>query len=150
MKHCNWIARVERYFDGEDKDAAAVKSHLKSCRECSGHYACLEVIRGSLKTGSERPVIADAQFSAFMDGIRKEIAVVPRSGHRGFWAFASLAAAALVVALATFSMFTGPRPVGAAEVESVSTDLEGATVGVYSSEEVTTVYINYTGGDDLW
>ena len=55
----------------------------------------------------------------------------------------------LLVALAVFSVFTGPEPVTATEVEFVSTELEGATVEVYNSENGVTTFWLTPAKDDI-
>ena len=53
-----------------------------------------------------------------------------------------------MIAIATFSIFTGPGPVKANEVESVSTQLNDATVHWDNSDDgVTTIWISIAEDD---
>ncbi len=146
MKRCNWEERVERRFDGEVSDATAVDAHVSTCAHCKAYLADLELIRSVTHTAGPVPEIADAQFNAFMDGVREGIAPKP-SPWRGLWAMASLTAAAFVVAFSAFILMRGEtQPVLATEIESVSTELAGATV--YKSDDgVTTVWVNMAEDD---
>ncbi|MBX3180126.1 MAG: hypothetical protein KF886_22485 [Candidatus Hydrogenedentes bacterium] len=147
MKTCTWFNRIEALIDGEAREAEAVQAHLVACPDCTAHRDQLLRLRAAVRR--EAPVLSDAQFPAFMDGIRQEIGQAP-ARPRGFWALASLAAAALVIAVATFSIFDGaaPVPVQANEVEAVSTEIDGATV-VWgdSGAGVTTIWISITEDD---
>jgi anti-sigma factor RsiW len=127
-----------------------VETHVSACPDCAAHRAGLLQWREALAPAALAPVLSDQQFPAFMEGIRAGINE-PRPRVGGIWAMLSLAAAALVIAVATFSMFSAPTPdpVNANEVESVSTDIEGATVGVENGENsVTTIWISI-GEDDV-
>lgn len=147
MSTCKWTKRIEAYVDGEATDTGAVESHLDICAPCTRHYAFLRQMRAAVSGLPASPEVSDGQFPAFMEGIQAEVA----STHRrpgGFWALMSLSAAALVIAIATFSIFTGPGPVKANEVESVSTQLDGATVHWDNSDDgVTTIWISIAEDD---
>lgn len=148
MKTCRWFEHVEALVDGEARNAGAVEAHLTGCATCEAHRTHLLQLRAAMRGAA--PVLSDQQFSVFMDGIRTELSQSPPRG-RGFWALTSLAAAALVIAVATFSIFNGsvPAPVRANGVESVSTEIDGATVGwTDSGGGVTTIWIT-TSEDDL-
>jgi len=150
MKSCRWFKDVEALVDGEARDPQAVETHVSGCATCSAHRDGLLLWRSALAPAVPVPVLSDQQFPAFMEGIKAGISE-PRSSSGGIWALLSLAAAALVIAVATFSMFSNPSPapVDANEVESVSTDIEGATVGVENGENsVTTIWISI-GEDDV-
>lgn len=147
MKMCNWFRHIEAFVDGELADAGAVEFHLSNCPACAEHRKTLLQWRAAVRT--EAPRLEDGQFPAFLSGIK---AGLPDSEprYRGFWALTSLAAAALVIAIATFSIFNGttPEPVRANEVESVSTDIDGATVGWDDSGSgVTTIWISIAEDD---
>ena len=144
MAECRWIRKVERWFDGESAESRAVERHVTACDVCAAHLTRLRTIRKTVETVAARETIGDPQFPAFMDGIRGRVERPVRRRHRGFWALASLSAAALIVAVVTFTMLTGgPQEALATEVESCSTELEGATVGSYSSEDGTaTVWVS--------
>lgn len=147
MKTCTWTKRVEAFVDGDSTGAEAVESHLASCAGCAAHRETLLQWRSAIRSGA--PALSDQQFPAFMDGIRSGISQSPPR-YRGFWALTSLAAASLVIAVAAFSIFTGstPEPVRADGVESVSTEIDGATVEWGSSGGgVTTIWISISEDD---
>lgn len=149
MKTCRWFKDIEAYVDGEASRAEAVESHLAACPACASHRDGLLAWRAALRPAVEAPVLSDAQFSAFMAGIRTGIEA-PRHRTGGIWALMSLAAAALVIAVATFSIFTGPTPLEATQVESVSTEIDNATVRVEQPEGgVTTIWVNINQDDIL-
>lgn len=150
MKSCRWFKEVEALVDGETRNTQAVETHVSACPDCAAHRADLLLWREALAPATLAPILSDQQFPAFMEGIRAGINE-PRPRVGGIWALMSLVAAALVIAVATFSMFSTPAsaPVNANEVESVSTDIEGATVGVENGENsVTTIWIS-VGEDDV-
>ncbi len=148
MSMCKWTNEVERFADGEASDTPTVEAHLATCAACSQHHATLLRFRTSLAALPAAPVLSDEQFTAFMSGIETELSQ-KRRRPGGFWALMSLSAAALLIALATFSVFTGPGPVRANEVESVSTQIDGATVHWDNSDDgVTTIWISI-GEDDV-
>jgi anti-sigma factor RsiW len=138
MANCNWEQQVEAYFDGFAGKPAEVEAHLHACAECTGLLQHLQTVRAGVQAIPRPRVIEDAQFNAFMAGIREGIEAPARS-HRGFWAALSLVSAALVVSVAVFSMFTGPAPVKATEVKATSTQIEGATVDVNVLDGVMTI-----------
>ena len=150
MNSCRWFKEVEALVDGEAQDPQAVETHVSGCATCSDHRAGLLRWREALAPAISAPVLSDQQFPAFMEGIRAGINE-PRPRVGGIWAMLSLATAALVIAVATFYMFStpAPAPVSANEVESLSTDIEGATVGVENGDNsVTTIWISI-GEDDV-
>lgn len=147
MKTCSWFERVEALVDGESRDGSAVEAHLSGCADCAAHRDHLLQLRAVVR--GVAPILSDQQFPAFMDGIRSGISQSPPRS-RGIWALTSLAAAALVIAVATFSIFNGsiPEPVRANEVESASTEIEGATVEWSDSGGgVTTIWISVSEDD---
>ena len=99
-------------------------------------------MRAGVSAVARREGISDAQFPAFMRGIQDGIDA-PRPRPAGLWAALSLSTAALIVAVAVFAVFFGgTSPAQATKVESMSTELPGATVDTYRSEDgVTTVWI---------
>jgi anti-sigma factor RsiW len=148
MIDCRWTKYVEAWFDGEPARARGVEAHLAECPKCAQRLEQLERVREGVIASRRRETISDNQFSAFMAGIRDGLEEAPAPGRRRFWPAFSLAAAALLIALATFLILdTGPAPVRATEVESVSTDLEGAIVGFAVEDGVTTVWVNDFGKD---
>lgn len=148
MSTCTWIKKIETFVDGELTDVQSVEAHMMQCAECARYRDELLRVRTALEVVSaQSPQVSDDQFRSFMDGIHD--GVDNRSRHpRGFWALLSLTAAALVIAIATFSVFTGPGPVKANEVESVSTQLDNATVHWDNSDDgVTTIWISISEDD---
>jgi len=147
MKTCSWFERVEALIDGESRNEHAVEAHLSDCATCIAHRDHLLRLRSALR--GDVPKLSEQQFPAFYDGIRSGISQSPPRS-RGIWALSSLAAAALVIAVATFSIFSGsvPEPVRANEVESASTEIEGATVEWSDSGGgVTTIWISVSEDD---
>lgn len=147
MKTCNWFKRIEAYVDGELAATSAIETHLAGCPSCAAHRDNLLAWRAAIRPAT--PELNDQQFPVFMDGIRSGISGSPPR-YRGFWALTSLAAAALVIAVATFSIFNGgpAAPVQADGVESVSTEIDGATVEWGSSGGgVTTIWISISEDD---
>lgn len=151
MKTCLYEERVERWVDGEDSDPTAVERHVGECAECEARARELKAIRGMVNVSRQPAEIAEAQLPAFLAGIEARIEGAPRR-HTGLWAMASLCAAALLVALSfMFLVSDGPAPVQARTVvESLSTDIDGATTTSYHDEAgTTTVWINVPDGD-MW
>jgi hypothetical protein len=115
----------------------------------------LNTLRNGVQKVVRREEIRDPQFSAFMNGIRERVETTPRGGRLGWWAWSSIGATALVAAVFIFMVIGGgPAPVRAqTAVESVSTELDGASVGDYSEENgtatVCTVWVNMPQGD-VW
>lgn len=147
MKSCSWIKRVEAYTDGQTAGGEAIEAHLAECATCANHRDTILACRAAVR--AEAPPLTDEQFPAFMEGIRTGISQEPPR-YRGFWALTSLAAAAMVIAVATFSILNGgaPEPVSADGVESVSTEIDGATVEWGDSGGgVTTIWISISEDD---
>lgn len=143
MGSCRWINRVEAYFDGEAlANPSAVEEHLASCGVCASYLTQLEKLRGGVEAVRVPAEIGDAQFGAFLEGVRagmQEPAPAPWLRFRPLMTGLSLAAAALVIATSLFLLFSGPdRAPGAAAatvVERAETDFDGATVDVQVTEE---------------
>ncbi len=148
MKSCSWFKDVEALLDGEARNEKAVEAHVVACPACAAHHDSLLAWRHSLVPALATPVLSDQQFPAFMEGIKAGIHE-PHRRSGGIWALMSLAAAALVIAVATFSMFTGPEPLKADEVQSVSTEIEGASVSVETPEGGVTSINIHIGKDDI-
>lgn len=152
MDACRWMKQIEAYADGESgEETQAIEAHVGNCRLCADHLAQLRRIREGVSAVARRETIQDAQFPAFMRGIREGIESPPPAHRRGVFAILSFGMAALIVAVAAFAVFSGgPAPVKATEVESAYTDLEGATLNTYNSEDgVTTIWVT-VGKDDVW
>jgi len=152
MIDCRWTRRVEQWFDGESSEAAGVERHVAECARCAARLETLRAVRQTVSTVASSPEIRDAQLPAFLEGIRERLAVeTPRHGNRRLWALVSLSAAALVVAFSAFIVFGGkPARVDATVVESCTSEIQGATITTYDSEQgVTTVWLT-VAGDDVW
>lgn len=142
MKPCQWFPKIERYLDDELQNTTATEAHIQQCPHCAKHLSHLKKLRNAIRSSPDTHHIQDAQFPTFMQGIqqRKNAYTNP---FKGWWALASLTAAAILVALATVSIFRPQdKPVNATEVESVSTELEGTTVDWYESDDIETLWNN--------
>jgi len=133
-------------FDGQDALSGAVLGSGDA-----QYVAELKRMRQGVQTAAiHTPEISDGQFGAFMAGINAAIAEpVPR--RYPFWTTVSIAAAALIIVVAMLSiLYPSPEPVKANTVESVTTDLNNATVDWYDSKDgVTTVWVKPKGDADL-
>ncbi len=152
MNKCRWLSRVEQWFDANMPQDHEAARHVATCAECRAEVALWRTLRSGAQHAAQRETIRDAQFPAFMEGVREGIEA-PATAWRwsGAWAFASVAAAALITAGSLFAVFSGdPAPVEGTVVESWSTDLEDAEVRQYSSENGTqTVWVN-VAREDMW
>ncbi len=151
MSRCKWSEKVERWFDGETTPqvAAEVSGHVAGCLECARQVASLKQMR-NMAVAVRREEIGEGQFAAFMSGVR-EGAQAPRRGWGRFWALASVTAAALIAAVSTFVIISDePQTVDATVVESVTTDLQGATVETYEDAEGDTTIAVTMSKDDIW
>ena len=151
MKSCPYEKNVERWFDGELSDPGEMDSHVEQCTICAATLARLRQTREAVQAVVIQEEISDAQFPACMDGLRRQLEAPQRQPGR-LWAFASLAAAACIVAVSTLFMFSqGPTPVAAQSViEDASTEIDGATTSAYYSDDGTaTVWVNVPEGD-MW
>ena len=149
MRNCERNTEVERWFDGHS--AQDMAEHVTACPSCRQQLAQLETIRRGVGAVAEREEVRDAQFAAFYAGIEDRLTGVARP-HRGLWALASVTAAALLVALSLFLIAGGmdSEPVEATVIESYETELEGASITTYESENgVTTVWVTMTRDDIL-
>ncbi|MBI1319818.1 MAG: hypothetical protein GC168_12880 [Candidatus Hydrogenedens sp.] len=142
------IMALETWFDSGQPMPADLKARVSQDAELQESLRELQLIRDVLR-GQDTPRIEDAQFRTFMDGIRQEMVPAPRGVFARWWSLASLAAASFLIALSVFYIGWGdPAPVRATEVESVSTELEGATTDFYGSENGTaTIWINLAEDD---
>jgi len=149
MFRCRWTYDVERWFDGEHADPEAVKRHLETCERCAELLADMQTLRSETPGLATRHEIREPQLDAFIASIRERVEA-PRRSYRGLWAFASIAAAALIVAAAVLVIISGgPGKVDATVVESVSSEIQGATVESYSSKNgVTTVWLKVPAAKD--
>ena len=152
MNEWKWSERVERWFDGEirHETTADVSAHVAGCRVCSDRLAELQRLRTAATAAVRREGIGDGQFPSFMAGVREGLEKRQRGWGR-FWALASLTAAALIAAISTFVIISDkPKTVDATVVESVTTDLEGATVQTYEDKEGDTTIAVTMSKDDIW
>ena len=141
---CKHQHEVERWFDGETTNSSAIEAHAEQCGSCQAHLAFLREARVAIEALPQSPEIADAQLQAFLEGIAEGIHQ-PRHRFTGIWAMASGVAAALIAAVAMMSILTPPEaPVGAESlIETVSTDIDGATVELLGEgDETPTVWLN--------
>ena len=151
MNDCAFEQKVERWFDGERENTAAVEQHLAACAGCRDYVAFLETAR-AVSQRADRPEIADAQMPAFMAGIREGAQAQREPWGRRVLAGLSLVTAALIVTISLISIFTPAPPPAAADtvVESSSTDIEGATTESYLSDDGNAVvWVNVPEGD-MW
>lgn len=151
MNDCRYQEAVSEWLDGESRDGASVEQHVAGCPACSAHRAFVEGTRAAIASASERVEIGDAQMPAYLEALREKTQGIPRD-RRGLWAFASVATAALLVSISILAVFSGTPEAVEAEtvVESVSTDIEGATARSFYGEDGTAiVWVNVPDGD-LW
>lgn len=152
MNNCRWMTEVEKWFDGQATNAGQVESHIQTCTTCQKHLAGLKQLRrlSTMLKQTNTNEIRDFQLPAFIQGIHEGIDQPLRRPHR-IWAIISITAAALIVAISTFLVLTnGTDTVDATVIESTSSDLDGATIRTYDTEDgVATVWI--TGPqEDVW
>ena len=137
MSERQWQQRIERQFDGDAPEGDGGKPETA---EQQAHLDRLHRLRDGVKSAASRQVIEDAQFPAFMDGIRERIEA-PRVGHRRLWTFASVTAAALIVAASTFITYvvvTNDSGTGVGTVvDAYESDIPGAIVESSTSEDGT-------------
>ena len=136
-------------LDGEGRYAGAEILEVNDA-ELARHRDAILALRQGAAEAARTPEISDAQFGAFMQGIRDGIET-PAPRLYGLWAMASVAAAALVLILSALAFFTtGSEPVRATQVESVSTELDGVTIHFNDNQEgVSTVWVSMPESD-LW
>ena len=147
---------IDRWFDEESDGLDQAKVDESLARPEGRAYAeQLRQLREGVQQVSETPEIADAQFPAFMDGIREQLEA-PRRGHGRLWASLSICAAGLIVAFSAFVVYNntgshkGPPVVEAASVlvEEMKTGIDGATVESFSGEHGTAVvWVSDSSGD---
>jgi hypothetical protein len=148
---CSYQQEVERWFDGEHNASDSLKAHIDSCETCSAHIAFLTECREAIDAMPAAPKIADAQMSAFLEGIAEGVHE-PRRRFTGLWAMASAVTAALIVAVSAMTiMSTGLEPVVAESfVETVSTDIDGATVEIVEDDFTTpTIWLHLPEGGEI-
>ena len=133
--------KIARVSDGEEQG-------LCTPAGTADPDGALSLIRKGAAAARRREGIADAQFPAFLDGVRARIAAeerrpagfAARLARERAWAVVSLTSAALIVAVSAFLVFAGETPnAGATVVEEVSTEIDGASVHWDTSEDGATV-----------
>lgn len=151
MTRCRWIHKVERNFDGDTGRLDEVRAHVADCPECAAHLRDLERLRQGAKASRSNEGISESQFPAFMQGIREQC-TSPVKARSWRWAIVSMAAASLIVAISIYAVVTGgPAKVEAETVvESVSTDLNDATVTYQNSKDGTAVVWVHVAEEDIW
>lgn len=152
MGTCEYQEHVERWLDGECADIESIENHLTACPACRMHTEQAQRMREGIHAVSEQMAIADAQFPAFYESIRDGIDRSPR--RPGRWALLSMTTAAIIVAISVVSImvnFSGePMQPVRAEVENVSTDIDGATATFnYDDDGTTTVWVNVPEGKEI-
>ncbi len=133
-------------FDGQDATRTGAPAPDEA--QYLGDLARLR--QGAQTTARHTPVISDGQFGAFMAGINAAVAE-PAPRRHPAWTTVSIATAALIIVIALLSiLYPSPEPVKANTVESVTTELNNATVDWYDSKDgVTTVWVKSKGDGDL-
>ncbi|MBI4558940.1 MAG: hypothetical protein HY706_15260 [Candidatus Hydrogenedentes bacterium] len=148
MVKCHYEEQIERWLDGERVDAAFCERHVTTCPTCAARAAQLKLVRAGVGAVATHEEIRDAQFPAFLNGIRERLET-PARHHYGLWALSSVSLAALIAAFSAFLLMTGgPRPASA--VESATTELEDTEVTVYESENGTPTVWIHKAEEDLW
>lgn len=142
------MKQIGALLDGEPRYAG--RQALSGDAEAQAYEAAVLQLRHGAAVAARTPEISDAQFGAFMQGIREGIET-PAPRFSRLWTVASVTAAALIMLLSALAYFgTGSEPVRATEVESVSTELDGVTVRFYDSPQgVSTVQVTMPE-NDLW
>jgi len=124
---------IEQWFDGE---AAGPDPTVLERPGTQTYLEGLQRLRDGAQSVAAPRTIDDAQFPAFMAGIREQLETTPRRRVGGFWALASVTASALIVAMSVFLVLTaGGVSNTPTVVEATSTGIEGASVESYSSDE---------------
>jgi hypothetical protein len=149
-----WQKKIARQFDCDGMEAL---SNIDLTQDEREYLSTLQRLRDGVQDMRAVPEITDAQFSAFMDGIREGIEARP-SGYRGLWAAVSMVTAAIVIAFSLFAVLDtfhlrGKLPAVQAEVEKATTEIQGATVNSYTSDDGTAVvWVNNATVDrvNLW
>lgn len=143
--------RLEAWFDGhlsaDSIDEESLTPDLKA------HLGLLRAMRGGARATEKSHEISDGQMPAFLAGIRDQAEGEPVAGRwPGLWAYASVATAAVVVALSTLFIVAGPPEEVAAqsEVQTFSSEIEGAQIDAYTNENGTAVVWINAPEADVW
>jgi hypothetical protein len=142
-----WQKKTAQQFDVyRATDAETISAEERD------YLADLAFLREGVQAVPPAPEIADAQFSAFMQGIREGVEAAPEP-RRGFWAALSLVTAAMVAAISIFVIFETNnivQPPTVSAVESASTDISGATVTSGTSKDGSAVVWLDAGQVEMW
>jgi anti-sigma factor RsiW len=150
MSNCRWLKQAERLFDQEGPHRPEVEQHVAGCSQCRARLRALETLRRGVRQANASPHISDEQLPAFLAGVRHGLNKNEKRPG-GIWALASLATAALIAAVSGWVIFAQHGEVQAGtEVESVSTDIENATIDSYSNEDGTATVWVHVAEEDLW
>lgn len=135
--------QAARRFDGEDARAAG---------DAPAYTDDLARIREGVAAVRAHASVPDDRFDAFFAGVRRGLDTqrAPAWEHSR-WAVVSLAAASLIAAASLWVLFAGePAPAAATVVEEAHSELDGAKVGWYSSEDGdATVWVELAE-EDIW
>ena len=145
------IQTLEAWFDGQLPPEAIQEETLSP--ELKGHLAMLRALRGGAQAVPKPHEIADAQLPLFLEGIRERAKGEPVAARwPGLWAYASFATAAVVIAMSTmFIVAGGPVEVAAqSEVQTYSSEIEGAEIDAYTSDNGTAVVWINAPEADVW
>lgn len=150
MATCRYEQKVARWFDGEPVDENRVRTHLDACGHCRSYLVDLERLHTGAKQAAADIQMTEAQLDRFLHELEQGLHR-KRPRRVGLWAMASVAAAAIVVALSVLSIFsTGPKPIEATVIEEAHTEIDGATTESFVSDDGTaTIWVNVPEGD-LW
>lgn len=146
------LREMQRWFDGAASPDSHIQARWEHDSELAEELHWWSVMRAGCEQVRAHPTIADTQMPAFLDQVRESIQQAPGRRFGGWWAFTSVAAAALLVAVSAFVIFSGgPSEVKAhTVVENYSTELEGATVDMDTTEDGTvTIWVNTAQKDVL-
>lgn len=129
--------RVERWFDGELNELGEQDAAVFSRPECQAYLEGLRQVHEGIEAVAEDQRIEDAQLPAFMAGIR-DGAQRRAPAMRRMMALASVPTAALIVAVSMYAVFRGAGGDDARTVvEAATTEIEGAQVELYYSDDGT-------------
>lgn len=144
------LIRLEESFDQGEFDETSLVPPKEDYAKDEKYMKILKITRDTVRKQKNQNQIDDQQFSAFWRGIEKAL-VTPKPDKQPLWTVLSLSAAALLVAASIFTIFFGKAKPAVAQtvVEELATDLQGARVGWFSSEDGATVYVSFAE-KDIW
>ena len=131
------MKRVERWFDGELRELSDDDAAVFARPECQAYLESLHRMHEGIEAMAESQRIEDGQLGAFMAGIRDGVERRAPAMRR-MLALASVTTAALIMAV---SMYAVLRNAGGDKahtvVEAATTEIEGAQVETYYSDDGT-------------